>query len=197
MIVGLTGGIGSGKSTVALIFRQLGIPVYEADQRAKWLQDSDPVVKGKLRDLLGEQVVRPEGVNRAAMAGLIFQDEDLLKKVNAIIHPAVKRDFTEWQRRQEAPYVIREAAILFESGTQHDCDRIIAVRAPDEMRILRAMRRTGDSRKAIRDRMNRQWPQQEIVKRAHFVVQNDHSQAVIPQILRLHEDLKRIANPGG
>jgi len=197
MIVGLTGGIGSGKSTVALIFRQLGIPVYEADQRAKWLQDSDPVVKGKLRDLLGEQVVRPEGVNRAAMAALIFQDEDLLKKVNAIIHPAVKRDFTEWQRRQKAPYVIREAAILFESGTQHDCDQIIAVRAPDEMRILRAMRRTGDSRKAIRDRMNRQWPQQEIVKRAHFVVQNDHSQALIPQILRLHEDLKRIANPGG
>ncbi|MDR9374650.1 MAG: dephospho-CoA kinase [Schleiferiaceae bacterium] len=197
MIVGLTGGIGSGKSTVALIFRQLGIPVYVADQRAKWLQDSDPVVKGKLRELLGEQVVRAEGVNRTAMASLIFQDKNLLKKVNAIIHPAVKRDFTEWRRRQDAPYILREAAILFESGTHRDCDRIIAVKAPDELRILRAMRRTGDSRKAIQDRMNRQWPQQEVVKRAHFVVQNDHSQAVIPQILRIHEDLKRIANPRG
>lgn len=194
MIVGLTGGIGSGKSTVALVFRHLGIPVYEADQRAKWLQNNDPVVKGKLRNLLGEKVVRPEGIDRAAMAGRVFQDEKLLRKVNAIVHPAVARDFQDWQARQQAPYVIREAAILFESGSYRDCQRIIAVQAPDELRILRAMRRSGESRKSIRARMNRQWPQEEVAQRAHYVLQNDHSQPVIPQILRIHEDLKRIAN---
>lgn len=196
MIIGLTGGIGSGKTTAGLIFQHLGVPLYLADERAKALMQKEANLRSKLRDLLGEDVVSDQGLDKVAMARLIFRDRELLEKVNALVHPAVKRDFQSWYARQRSCYVIREAAILFESGAYRDCAKVIVVTAPRELRIKRVMDRGGATRREVEQRMERQWPEKEKIKRADFLLYNDQHHLLIPQILKVHEDIIRRTNQG-
>lgn len=196
MIVGLTGGIGSGKSTVAEIFTQLGVPVYDADTKAKQLLDTDKELHQKLVQLLGDEVSTAGKINRQVMAAKIFADKSLLQKVNGLVHPAVGRHFKQWYAAQNVPYVLREAAILFESGSYKDCAFVITVFAPEEVRIARVMERNGIDEDEVKARMQHQWPEEEKLKRADFVLYNDGKQSIIKQVLRLHEDLISKANPG-
>lgn len=192
MIVGLTGGIGSGKTSVARIFSVLGIPVYEADEASKKLIDTDKGLQGQLIALLGDDIVSDGKINRPLMAERIFNDSELLSQTNAIIHPAVAAHFQHWhQQYTQQPYIIREAAILFESGSYKDCDKVIVVSAPQEMRIARVMSRNDVSRQAVLERMSNQWPEADKLARADYVIYNDHSQSVIKQVLAIHEDLIR------
>ena len=222
MIVGLTGGIGSGKSTVGRLFRLREVPVYMADIEAKKLLDSNRNLQEQLVRLLGEDIRSKNGIDRPLMARKIFADKALREKVNAIIHPAVGRDFKEWYQMQRAPYVLREAAILYESGSHRDCHRVIVVHAPDALRISRVMQRSNLIREEVQQRMASQMPQQEKMKRADFLIANaedipdmealgqyyrhyeslPHSlsapaTALIHQVNRIHEDIIRIANPRG
>ncbi len=195
MIVGLTGGIGSGKTTVAAIFARLGVPVYEADQASKNIIDTNKDLQKKLQSLLGMDIVNSEGkIIRDRMASIIFNDEDLLKKTNALIHPAVGEDFKNWVKAQNYPYVLKEAAILFESGSYRQCDKIVVVEAPEELRIERVMKRGNVSREQVLERIRHQMPQAEKVALADYVIHNDHQQSVITQVLSVHENLIREAN---
>lgn len=195
MIIGLTGGIGSGKTTVAAIFSTLGIPVFEADAVSKEIIDNDKELQQKLQQLLGAELVKEGRIDRPLMASLIFNDEDLLHQTNALIHPAVARYFKEWYAKQESSYVIREAAILFESGSYRDCEKVVVVSAPEELRIERVMKRNGVSRSQVLERMARQWPEEQKLARADYVVQNDGSRSIIKQVIAIHEDLIRQSNP--
>ena len=184
MIVGLTGGIGSGKTTVAEIFQFLGVPVYEADHFAKSIIDTDIRVQSRLQALLGIEIVKEGKIDRPLMASIIFNDPKLLEATNSIIHPAVAKHFKAWLAKQNVTYIIREAAILFESGSYRDCDKIITVTAPQELRIERVMSRSKISREEVLARMDKQWGEEEKVKRSHFVVQNDNSRSLIKQVLK-------------
>lgn len=195
MIVGLTGGIGSGKTTVGRIFAQLGVPLFVADEEAKRLLDEDVDLQRGLVDLLGPRLLNAQGqVDRAFMAAMIFKDEALLQKVNALVHPAVGRRFVQWYQAQKAPYVLREAAILFESGSHRDCAKVIVVSAPESLRLSRSMARSGESEAAIRARMDRQMPAAEKEALADYLIYNDGRSSLIKQILPLHENLLRLAN---
>ncbi len=197
MIVGLTGGIGSGKTTVGQIFSSIGIPVYEADQASKSIIDTDKDLQRRLQKLLGDDIVGVNGkVDRPRMAEIIFNDPQLLKQANALIHPAVARDFQQWYESRHSPYVVKEAAILFESGSYRQCDKIIVVTAPEEMRIQRVIKRGNVAREEVLKRMQNQWPQEQKVEMADYVIHNDHQQSVIKQVLAIHEDLIRKANQG-
>lgn len=197
MIVGLTGGIGSGKTTVASVFAHFKVPVYSADEASKKLIDSDADLQKALKELLGEEVVKQGKIDRAYMASLIFSDEGLLQKTNQLIHPAVGRDFKKWMQQQEegSPYVIREAAILFESGSYRDCDKIIVVSAPREMRVERVMQRSHATRAQVLQRMAHQWPEKEKLERADYVVKNDLTESILKQVAAIHEDIVRQTNP--
>lgn len=189
MIVGITGGIGAGKSTVSMIFKSFGVPIYEADFHSKDLLDSDPNLQFALVNLLGEKVVENKKINRAVMANLIFNDKDLLEKANALIHPIVGEHFKNWVAKQDSPYIIKEAAILYESGSYKDCDKVIMVSAPKEMRIKRVMARSAISRDEVLSRMNKQWPDQKKIELADFCIQNDEQISVIKQSLEIHKKL--------
>lgn len=189
MIIGLTGGIGSGKTTVAQIFRALSIPVFVADEESKIIIDTDLELQDQLRELLGEKLIKSGRIDRPYMASLIFNDNELLEKTNALIHPAVGRAFSEWYAKQNAPYVLREAAILFESGSYKDCAAIIVVSAPEPLRLERVIKRSGETEKQVKSRMARQWSQEEKEALANFIIQNDHQSMLIPQVLKIHENL--------
>ena len=197
MIIGLTGGIGSGKTTVAQIFRALSIPVFVADEESKIIIDTDLELQDQLRELLGEKLIKSGRIDRPYMASLIFNDNELLEKTNALIHPAVGRAFSEWYAKQNAPYVLREAAILFESGSYKDCAAIIVVSAPEPLRLERVIKRSGETEKQVKSRMARQWSQEEKEALANFIIQNDHQSMLIPQVLKIHENLIPDTNQWG
>jgi len=195
MIVGLTGGIGSGKSTVAQIFRALHIPVFIADEEAKRLLDEDQELKQRLRDILGPELLIGDKVDRRYMAQRIFQDEKLLAQVNQMVHPAVGEAFRRWyQEHRNYPYVLREAAILYETNGHKDCDRVVVVSAPEDLRLKRVIARSGEGEAQVRQRMDRQYPQEYKDKLADFLIFNDGQKMIIPQVKAVHEDLIRIAN---
>lgn len=189
MIVGLTGGIGSGKSTVAQIFEFLKVPVFYADEESKKLLDTKADLQIALVELMGEELIKKGKLDRKYMASRIFTNIELLQKVNALIHPAVAEAFSTWYFLQKTPYVIREAAILYESGSHKDCDKVITVSAPEEMRIKRVMNRSGESAKSIKNRMNKQWPQAKKEQLADYIISNDLTEALIPQVLNIHENI--------
>lgn len=197
MIIGLTGGIGSGKTTVAKIFKFLGVPVFVADEESKRLLDQDQKLQSDLVQLIGKDLVKNAKVDRPYMAQRIFSDQALLEKVNALIHPAVGRAFKSWYAEQKTAYVIREAAILYESGTHVDCEAIIVVSAPEDLRLQRVMQRSGENAEAVRKRMSKQWPQEKKEALADYIIHNDHQHMLIPQVLKLHENLIHTANSGG
>ncbi len=187
---GVTGNIGSGKTTVCRIFESMMVPVYYADERAKALMTEDEAVRRQIVELLGPEAYRPDGsLNRARIAEQVFADEALLQKLNAIVHPAVHRDLQAWFRQQEAighPYAIEEAALLFESGGYKMLDKIIVVVAPEAERIRRVMERDGLSEAQVRARMEKQWPEASKAGMADFVIVNDGAHPLPEQVARIH-----------
>ncbi len=171
-IIGLTGGIGSGKTTVAQLFSELGVPIYIADTEAKKLMDSSKVIRRKLVALLGEDAYSGTKLNRKFVADKIFNDKFLLDAVNAVIHPKVAAHFKKWVSKQKATYVIKEAAILFENGSYKNCDMVILVTAPKQMRINRVMARDNTSKAEIEQRMNNQWSDEKKLKLADIIIEN-------------------------
>ena len=184
--VGITGGIGSGKTTVCRIFEVLGVPVYYADIRAKQLYEEDDELKSKVIDLFGESIYTSEGLNRAEVAHRVFADKELLNSLNAIVHPAVEKDFFKWaEKYRDMPFVVKEAAILFENGGYKKLDRNILVTAPEVLRIKRVMKRDGVTEEQVKDRIRHQWPDEKKIPLADFVIKCDEENLVIPQVLEI------------
>ncbi len=194
--VGITGGIGSGKSTVCRIFETLGIPVYDADSRAKALMTQHEPVRQKIISLFGEQAYLPDGsLHRALIAGRVFQDPDLLRQLNAIVHPAVAADGEQWHLDQKGvSYTLKEAALLFESGSYRLLDYTILVYAPAEVRLQRVMERDQVNREAVQARMNKQMPDEQRFLLADFVITNNERESLIRQVLEIHQKLGKLAH---
>lgn len=188
-IVGLTGGIGSGKTTVAGMFEVLGIPVYIADVEAKRLSNTSKVIRRKMIALLGEQAYTDEGLNRPYVAEKIFNDPDVLAAVNAIIHPKVGQHFKRWVKKQNGPYCIKEAAILFENGGYQNCDVNILVTAPVSVRIQRVLERDQTTLEAIQARMEHQWPDEDKIPLADYVIENTDLDSTQKQVEKIHARL--------
>jgi dephospho-CoA kinase len=187
--IGITGGIGSGKTTVCKVFELLGVPVYYADDASKELLVSDPVIKKKIVELFGEGILDEQQlISRKKVAAHVFGKDAELKKLNNILHPAVGIHFEHWLEKNAAfPYIIKEAAILFESGAYRKLDQVIAVTAPEALRISRVMKRDGSEKEQVLSRIKAQLPEEERIKRSQFVIVNNEEEMVIPQVLRLHE----------
>jgi dephospho-CoA kinase len=186
--IGITGSIGSGKSTVTRIFSQLGIPVYDADTRARFLMVSSPTIMNGIKSLFGDEAYLPSGeLNRKHISELAFKDKDLLARLNAITHPAVHDDFETWCGEQTTPYVIKEAALMFESNSYKQLDEVIVVTAPETLRIERAVKRDGVRKEAIISRMNNQLSEAEKLARGQYEIKNDEQELLIPQVLKLHQ----------
>ena len=189
-MIGLTGGIGSGKTTVCQIFQSIGIPVYYADPRAKWLMSFHRPLKNALKQALGSDIYHRNGrLNRKAMADIIFHDKDKLEQVNKLVHPAVHQDAAEWVKKQTAPYIIYEAALLIENGSYTSFDFLIVVTAPKEIRINRVMKRDNIDRKQVLARINNQIPQGIKNLKADFLITNDGYHSLIQQVVEIHQQL--------
>lgn len=187
--VGLTGGIGSGKSTVARIFEVLNIPVYYADEAARRLLNSDEALKDSIRHHFGEKSYLNGQLNSSYIASLVFADPRKLSLLNSLTHPATIRDANKWMERQSAPYTIKEAALIFESGAAEYLDFVIGVSAPPALRLQRTMQRDGLSREEVLKRIDRQMDEDIKMKLCDAVIRNDEQAMVIPQVLALHERL--------
>jgi len=184
-VFGITGGIGSGKSTIARVFSILGVPVYSADDRAKELM-CKPHVLEKIKQIFTQQAITSEGKpNFSYMGEQAFTRPTLLEQLNQLVHPLVGADFKVWAQSRKEPLLLKEAAIIFETGTHLLLDGVIVVSAPEELRIIRVMQRNGFSREQVKARMERQWPEEQLLSKADFIVHNDESQLVIPQILSI------------
>lgn len=187
--IGLTGGIGSGKSTVAKVFEMIGVPVYYADDAAKKLMQEDADLKAALQDAFGEETYKDGYLNTSHLSAQVFGNEARLKQLNSIVHPVVIEYGKNWMQSQTAPYAIKEAALFFESGSQAGLDYIVGVYAPKSLRIHRTIQRQGLSRQQVLDRMDKQLDESIKMKLCDFVITNDEQQLVLPQILALHEQL--------
>jgi dephospho-CoA kinase len=188
-VIGLTGGIGSGKTTVAMMFGALGAPVYIADSEAKKLSDRSKIIKRKLIHLLGPNAYKNDVLNRAFVAEKIFKDTELLKQVNAIVHPKVAAHFNRWKSKQRFPYCIKEAAILFENGGYKNCDMNILVMAPKEIRIKRLLLRDGSSEADIESRMSNQWSDAKKKELADIIIMNTDLTQTQKQVNKIHNML--------
>jgi len=187
--VGLTGGIGSGKSTVAAIFETLGIPVYYADKEAKRLMNEDQGLIQSVKNLLGEESYINGILNREYIASVVFNEPKKLEQLNQLIHPLTITDSQNWLLQQSTPYAIKEAALIFESNSESHLDVIIGVTSPESLRIKRVMERDGIDETAVRQRMSRQMSEAEKIKRCDFVINNNESELITPQVIRIHEAL--------
>jgi dephospho-CoA kinase len=188
--IGLTGGIGSGKSTVAEIFRTLGVPVFNSDQVARDLQENDPDVIAAMKKSFGEKVFTGGKLDRSKMASEVFKDKEKLQLLNSIIHPAVGKAFEKFLSENAAkPYAIKEAAILFELVLEKQLDEMITITAPEEIRIERVMRRDGVSEADVRARMKNQLPDETKAALSSFVLVNEGTGLVLPQVIAAHEKI--------
>ncbi|GAB3955667.1 dephospho-CoA kinase [Spirosoma harenae] len=193
--IGVTGGIGSGKSIICDVFRALGIPIYEADERAKWLTEHDPILKADVKRVLGSEAYDALGrYNRAWVASQVFANPELLLTLNSVIHPRVFADTTAWVAEQVGkPYVVKEAAIM-KPNTPQSPDKIIVVNAPVALRVERIRKRDPHRSEAeIRNIIDRQMPDAERLRLADYIIENDETQLVLPQVIRLHEEFLRQA----
>lgn len=192
--IGLTGGIGSGKSTVAKIFETLGIPVYYADAEAKRLMNSNETLKVSIRQYFGEATYKNDELDRKYLADIVFNTPEKLELLNALIHPVTINDAEEWMQKQVAPYSIKEAALLFESGAAENLDFIIGVYAPQALRIRRVMKRDGLPEEEILKRINRQINEEMKMKLCDFVVTNNEQELLVPQVLKLHQHFSSLVS---
>lgn len=189
-MLGITGGIGSGKTLVSTCLHIMGIPVYNCDNEAKRLNNTHPGIRQALCSLVGSHVYNPDrSLNKSVLADFLFASPTHAAQVNAIIHPAVKEDFHQWRQRQHTPWVAIESAILYESGFNPLADKVIVVYAPEEVRIERACQRDHSTPEAVRARIAHQIPDEEKCKRADYTLYNDGNQAILPQILDILANL--------
>jgi dephospho-CoA kinase len=190
--VGITGGIGSGKTLVCTVFETLGIPVYYADMQARQLMNTDPELKTSLQGYFGSNIYHNGTLDRRRMAEIIFNDKTALEKVNNWVHPVVARDFESWCTRQTTPYVLEEAAIIFESNIAHRFDRVILVTAPESIRIERVCARDLVTPEAVRERMANQWPEDKKISLADYIIYNGNTHLVTPQVMEIHRNVLNI-----
>ena len=191
-IVGLTGGIGSGKSAVLSVFSSLGVPCYQSDSSAKKLMQQDPELINQIKALFGDDLYEGEKLNRGKLADVVFADESKLESLNAIVHPRVKEDFQLFLSQQNADYVIKEAAILFETGGAEDCDVTILVTAPEDLRIERVMKREKSKVEHIKSRMRHQWSDEKKIPMADYVINNIDWDKTLKKVEEIHQKLVRI-----
>lgn len=187
--VGLTGGIGSGKSTVAKMFMQLGVPVYNSDERAKHLMNNSTDIKKRLVELLGKESYKEGQLNRAFVAKKVFNDTELLAQLNAIVHPVVREDFLNWANQQDFCYVIQETALLFENDAQNLYDYVILVTAPKEERISRVVNRDSVTREQVIARMDNQLEDDEKLNLSDYVVENIDIERTKSSVLQVHASI--------
>ena len=190
--LGVTGGIGSGKTSVCNVFGVLGIPLFSADAEAKKIMEVDAGIMLKLNTIAQKDLYSSGILDRAELAKLIFNNRTILEKVNSVVHPAVFSIFHEWVEKQEAPYVIMETAILFESGGSKMVDRIVTVTAPVEERIARVMSRSNITKEEVLKRINNQMSDSEKIKQSDYVIDNSEDAMIIPAILNIHNSILKL-----
>lgn len=191
--VGITGGIGTGKSTVAKAFSVLGIPVFNADDAAREIMNHNEELRKKIIALFGEQAYTGDGLNRKFIAGIVFNDAYKLEQLNSIVHPVTIAAAEQWMQQQTTAYALKEAALMFESGAAGHLDYVIGVYAPIHLRMQRIMQRDNTSREEVLARINRQMDEDIKMKLCDFVIINDEQQAVIPQVLAVNDMLIKMA----
>ncbi len=189
MVVGLTGGIGSGKSTIAKEFAVLGIAVFNSDEQAKALIANNAQVKERIIAAFGEEAYQNGEYNRAYIAQIVFSNPEKLAILNDIVHPALAKYFKQWTKKQTSPYVLKEAAILFESGSYKDCDYIITVTAPEQLRIARVMARDHCTEAQVLARMAQQWTDEQRIALSNAVIENIDLESAKEQVKRIHFQL--------
>ena len=193
--IGITGGIGSGKTTVAKIFEVLGVPVYYADDAAKRLMNEDESLQQNIIEHFGAAVFENKQLNRSLLASMVFNNPEKLALLNSIVHPVTIDDAEKWMKQlatageEEIPYAVKEAALIFESGAQKKLDYVIGVHAPYKLRLQRAMQRDHLSKEEVEARMNRQMDETKKMNLCNFIITNDEEQLLIPQVVELHKKL--------
>lgn len=191
LAVGITGGIGSGKSYICTVFEQLGVKIYYADARAKFLSNNSEEIITQIKSVFGKESFINGEYNRAYIASQVFNNTDKLQMLNDIIHPAIEKDYQKWiEKHKYEPYTLKEAAILFESGTYKLLDKTILVTAPLDTRIKRVVERDQTTVEAVQNRIKKQWPTEKIIPLADFILENDGKKLILPQIIKLDKKLK-------
>jgi len=193
MKIGLTGGIGSGKTTVAEVFKQMGVSVYSSDDRAKSIMVSDVDLMHQITEYFGTESYINGELNRAYIAKKVFSNQSELNKLNAIVHPVLKVDFDLWCSEQKGFYILKEAAILFESKAYLGLDKVVLVTAPQELKITRVLKRDFSTRKEVLSRMDKQWSDEKKRALSDFEIVNDAQESVIKQVLAIHKSLCALA----
>ena len=188
-IIGLTGGIGSGKSKILSVFSTYGIPCYESDRRAKWLMQKDAELKSKIKSFFGDQIYENDQFNQTKLAKLVFANKGKLEALNSLVHPRVKMDFKSFVSQQDTTYIIKEAAILFETGGEKDCDATILVTAPEKLRLQRVLNREKISSMDIKARINNQWSDSRKIPLADYVINNIDWDKTLKKINEIHQKL--------
>ena len=187
--IGITGGIGSGKTYVASVFQSLGIPIFNADIQAKKLMTSSRKLIKLVKEEFGNDIYKDSDLNKEKLASIVFSDSDKLQKLNSLVHPIVKEEFNNWYKKQTSPYVIKEAAILFESNSHIGLDAVICVSAPLELRMKRLLNRDNYSEKEIKKRIENQMSQEVKEKLSDYIIVNDERDLLLPQIIKIHKEL--------
>ena len=188
-IIGLTGGIGSGKSKILSVFSTYGIPCYESDIRAKWLMQRDAELKSQIKSFFGDQIYENDQFNQRKLAKLVFANKGKLEALNSLVHPRVKMDFKSFVSQQNTPYIIKEAAILFETGGEKDCDATILVTAPEKLRLQRVLNREKISSMDIKARINNQWSDSRKIPLTDYVINNIDWDKTLKKINEIHQKL--------
>ena len=186
-IIGITGGIGSGKTRIVKLFESLGVPCYIADRKAKRLMNEDPGVKKAIISLFGNEAYGSGNLDRKLLGNIVFTQPQKLNALNAIVHPAVAEDFKNWVDNQHYPYIIKEVAILFETGGYKQVDKTLLITAPEEKRIARVMQRDASSKKSIIDRMRNQWSDDKKIPLADFVIENNAWEQTEKKVKQFHQ----------
>jgi dephospho-CoA kinase len=192
--LGITGGIGSGKTSVCRVFEVLGIPVFSADREARGILENDNDIISGINSITGKNLYKNGSLDRTELASIIFNDATILKKVNSLVHPAVFDHFTKWTLIQSTPYVIMEAAILFESGASAIVDKIVTVIAPVEQRMKRVVLRNKLSQEQVMERMRNQMDDDERIRQSDFIISNSENDMIIPSILKIHNEMLTLIN---
>ena len=187
--IGITGGIGSGKTYVSEVFQSLGIPIFYADIQAKKLMTSSEILIKLLKEEFGNDIYKDSDLNKEKLSSIVFSNSDKLQKLNSLVHPIVKEEFNNWCNSQTSPYVIKEAAILFESKSHLGLDAVICVSAPLELRMKRLLKRDNFNEKEINQRIENQILQEEKEKLSNYIIVNDEKDLLLPQIIKIHKEL--------